>query len=220
MARPKPSSAANGRLSQGPTTKAGKDRSRFNAVVHGLTARRLMMLKHESREEFCKLATGLGCTFTPGNTAEKLIVETIIADEWRLRRAQSMATVLMQDAFNQADPDSNPAEVICQLAESQAFHSLNRYEAQLQNALDRSTRRLAFIRKNFPDAVAYNPEEDFEDLEPPAPEEKIAPPLKQTAAAPQPIPVRTVPAFAATSAAPHADRPDPHLATESAKAAA
>src|SRR4051794_13313009 len=99
MARPKPSSAANGRLSHGPTTQAGKDRSRFNAVVHGLTAKRLVLLKHEDFEEFSKLATGLTSTFAPDNTAEKTVVESIVVNEWRLRRAQSMENVIMQDVF-------------------------------------------------------------------------------------------------------------------------
>ena len=154
MARPKPSSAANGRLSHGPATQAGKDRSRSNAVAPGLTAGRFRLRKQVSREDFYNLATGLGCTFTPGNTAEKLVVDSIIADEWRLRRTRSMATVLMQDAVTGADPDTSPVKVICELAESRAFNVLNRYEATLQNALARSCRILDFIRKSFPNAVA------------------------------------------------------------------
>ena len=80
MARPKPSSAANGRLSHGPATQAGKNRCRFNAVVHGLTARKLVLLKNDSRDEFYQVAVGLRCTFTPRTTAENAAVETIIAN--------------------------------------------------------------------------------------------------------------------------------------------
>jgi hypothetical protein len=38
VSRPKPSSRANGRLSRGPRTQAGKDRSKYNGLRHGLYA--------------------------------------------------------------------------------------------------------------------------------------------------------------------------------------
>jgi hypothetical protein len=220
MARPKPTSAANGRLSHGPATQAGKDRSRSNAVAHGRTAGRFRLLKHVSREDFYNLATGLGCTFTPGNTAEKLVVESIITDEWRLRRTRSMATVLMQDAVTGADPDASPVKVICELAETRAFNVLNRYEATLQNALARSTRSLAFIRKSFPNAVASLPSEDLE-LETSAPEEVEAPVAAPAARTPVTTAlVRTPHAFASAPATAHPDeRNHPHLGTHHAKAA-
>ena len=240
MARPKPSSAANGRLSHGPTTQEGKDRSRFNAVVHGLTAKRLVLLKNESREDFYKLANGLCHTFTPDNTGEELIVDSIVANEWRLRRAQSMSTVIMQDAFDAADPDCSPAEVIRQFAESKAFDALNRYEATLHNKLDRSARRLAFIRKNFPYTEPRLSLEELEreisarhESEQPEAQPTPTPPPEpehQPAAAPTPAPLRVMPAFAAANnpnppvrpepARPDRECADPHLGNRYAKAAA
>ena len=159
--------------------KRRKDRSRF------------MLLKHESRDEFYDHATSLGCTFTPDNTAEILVVESIITDEWRLRRARSMATVLMQDAFNDADADSNPAELICQLTEIKASQPLNR------TALAKRARplhpRLDFISKSF------------------APPSRTIPRRASIRA------VRAIPAYTAAPGATLMDPPDPHLAAHLAK---
>jgi len=42
----------NARRSTGPRTKAGKKRSRWNAFRHGLTAKKTLLAKGESRKEY------------------------------------------------------------------------------------------------------------------------------------------------------------------------
>lgn len=198
MARPKPSSAANGRLSQGPITEAGKNRSRFNAVTHGLTAKKAILLEGEDMEHFKRIYSGLRCTFTPDNEAEDATVDAIIADEWRRHRARSLQTELVNDALREAGPEDKPFLVVADAMGTKEFAALVRYETALGNDMDRAIRRLVYIRKNFPEAAAYEEAEEVVQ-EPVQPEPQ---PVK----VPEPQP-RKMPAVATATATATAPNP-------------
>ncbi len=83
---------ANAARSTGPRTPAGKARSRWNALKHGLRARALIpepLQAQESAAEFATLHEALRAEFDPATAFEEMLVEAIAANYWRLGRVQS-----------------------------------------------------------------------------------------------------------------------------------
>jgi hypothetical protein len=75
---------ANAKLSTGPKTEQGKEKSKFNAVKHGLTARYFSSLVKQGTaawEEFIELRTRLYDHYEPVGFIEQLLVEKL-AVEW------------------------------------------------------------------------------------------------------------------------------------------
>jgi hypothetical protein len=75
----------NAKKSTGPRTVAGKLRSRRNSLMHGLTAKTLL-IAGETEAEFNKLRAAVYRTYDPHDQLEAELVEGIVADLWRLRR--------------------------------------------------------------------------------------------------------------------------------------
>jgi hypothetical protein len=92
-------SRANGQKSHGPTTTAGKAKSRFNALKHGIHAESQIMFA-ESAEDLAELAAELHELYSPADAAERFLVDTLINNEWRLRRLRSVEADLWQTAVD------------------------------------------------------------------------------------------------------------------------
>jgi hypothetical protein len=71
--------------STGPRTARGKNRSRNNALKHGLFCK-TALLEGESPAEYRRLLKGFHDCFQPQGTAEILCVERLVHAHWRLRR--------------------------------------------------------------------------------------------------------------------------------------
>jgi hypothetical protein len=69
----------------GPRTPAGKQRSRLNALKHGLFAE-AVILEGESREDFELLHCQLAETLQPVGSLEQMLVEKLAVTTWRYRR--------------------------------------------------------------------------------------------------------------------------------------
>jgi hypothetical protein len=82
-------SRANGQKSQGPITTAGKAKSRYNAMKHGIDAKQQIIF-HESAEDLAELATEYHEFYSPANVDERFLVDTLVNNEWRLRRLRSV----------------------------------------------------------------------------------------------------------------------------------
>ena len=89
------SSKANGALSKGPITPAGKQRSSLNALRHGMCAK-CIVLDHESRENFLILLQHHIDLFHPANEVEFGMIEEMCAAYWRQRRAWTIETALLE----------------------------------------------------------------------------------------------------------------------------
>jgi len=92
------------RKATGPRTAHGKERSKRNALKHGLLSKALL-LKNESRVEFASLHDGLRESLDPQGRLENELVENLAAILWRKRRLLqaeraeiSKADVLRQEA--------------------------------------------------------------------------------------------------------------------------
>lgn len=73
------------RKSTGPRTRQGKQRSKNNAITHGIFSK-AVLLKGESQVEFDSLLSGLRNSLQPVGKLEELFVEMLAAFFWRYRR--------------------------------------------------------------------------------------------------------------------------------------
>jgi hypothetical protein len=85
-------SRRNGCKSNGPRTPAGKARSRYNALKHGMTAG-AVLLPGEDLSQYEELRQGLHHDLAGRNQLEETLIDHIAGAVWRVRRAEH-ATVL------------------------------------------------------------------------------------------------------------------------------
>ena len=77
----------NAQRSTGPTTAEGKNKARYNAVKHGLTAASAV-LPHEDPNTFQQLRDALIESYAPATPAELMLVDMVAHSYWRLLRAR------------------------------------------------------------------------------------------------------------------------------------
>lgn len=76
----------NAQKSTGPRTAAGKARSRWNAMKHGLLAKSAVIEGYEDRKEFDNMLHALISEFQPCGVIEEFLVERIAESYWNLGR--------------------------------------------------------------------------------------------------------------------------------------
>jgi len=76
----------NALASTGPRTEHGRERSARNALSHGLSAEKLLLLEYESAEEFEQLADAIWAWRQPVDDLEAELTRQLIGCIWRLRR--------------------------------------------------------------------------------------------------------------------------------------
>jgi len=116
-------SRANGSLSKGPSTPAGKRNSRLNSLQHGNFAKTIL-LPGESDDAFYELLDTLHIQFHPMTPLESIVVQKMGAAIWRQIRLWSFDQVhLARECakIRQASPetDLNPLTI-----GALAFHSI------------------------------------------------------------------------------------------------
>ena len=87
----------NAQKSTGPRTQAGKDRSRFNGLVHGLRAESLI-IPGEDQSKFDQHLERLSNAWNPQDDMEKGLVEQIAVNQWKLARLDRAEARLHADA--------------------------------------------------------------------------------------------------------------------------
>lgn len=85
MASQQIESASIERMATGPRTPQGKERSKHNALTHGIFSK-VALLKGESKAEFDSLLDGLRADYQPEGTLEEVLVEKLATLFWRHRR--------------------------------------------------------------------------------------------------------------------------------------
>jgi hypothetical protein len=80
----------NATHSIGPRTEEGKARSSQNAIKHGLTSNKRLLLPDEDEEEFRRFEAELKHTYMPLNYVEAELVDDIISIQWRRKRAAAL----------------------------------------------------------------------------------------------------------------------------------
>ena len=85
----------NARKSTGPNTAEGKERSRRNAVRHGLTAETVIGAL-EDAEDYKAFEAAIIADYDAHSTVERELVLRLASLLWRLRRATTMETALFE----------------------------------------------------------------------------------------------------------------------------
>jgi len=151
-------SRQNGATSQGPITEEGKQRSRLNAVKYGLSAR-TVVLCNESHALFEQLEDDYLETFQPCSIPELHLVQRMVAADWRLHRAQVVATAIKdksifdhkaQDDRENANCDNDYRLGINQVRIAEDLSSVQRAEAGFERAHARALAELVAVRKLRP----------------------------------------------------------------------
>ena len=89
----------NSQQSAGPRTTTGKAESRYNAVKHGIFATTQIMFD-EKAEDLAELAAEYHQHHNPTNPNQRFLVDTLINNEWRLRRLRRVEAELWEHATN------------------------------------------------------------------------------------------------------------------------
>ncbi|HZW31568.1 MAG TPA: hypothetical protein VFF52_12725, partial [Isosphaeraceae bacterium] len=97
-------SRRNGRKSCGPRTPEGKDRSKFNALKHGLDAR-TPVLPGEDPEAYRRRIEAWTADFRPRNEAERFLVEQAARVTWQIERAERAETARLAETIQNAAAD-------------------------------------------------------------------------------------------------------------------
>jgi hypothetical protein len=146
-------SRANGQKSQGPITPAGKANSRYNALKHGIDAKQQIMF-HESAEDLAELAAEYHEHYSPANVDERFLVDTLINNEWRLRRLRSVEADLWR-AANNLYIDNHPE--IGGSGSGDAFESSGPAFDRLQRIMNSCQRQYHHARKELRALQAARP---------------------------------------------------------------
>src|SRR6266851_3173564 len=85
----------NARKSTGPRTEAGKKKSRWNALKHGLTAKRTLVPGLENAKVYRKLLKGYLRDFKPEGVVEESLVQELVACHLQMIRGSRVE----RDAF-------------------------------------------------------------------------------------------------------------------------
>src|SRR5262245_18716210 len=85
----------NALKSTGPTTLEGKQRSRCNAVRHGLTAETVIAALEDS-EDYEAFEAAVISDYHAESAVERELVLRLASVLWRLRRATSIETALLE----------------------------------------------------------------------------------------------------------------------------
>ena len=106
----------NAAKSTGPRTPEGKDKVRFNAVTHGLTAA-TVVLPHEDEQAYQHRLEAWTRDLQPPDEPGRYLVERAVRISWQLDRAdtaeQARLTSRIQDAHRLfADGGAEPAEIL------------------------------------------------------------------------------------------------------------
>src|SRR4051812_30960485 len=95
----------NAQYSTGPKTQEGKRASSRNATRHGLTGSQIV-IAGEDPAAYEQMRQGLQESYAPANEAERILVDQIAANAWRLERSQRLESALFRKLTEgAANPD-------------------------------------------------------------------------------------------------------------------
>lgn len=135
----------NAQSSSGPKTPEGKKAASRNATRYGLTSTQIV-IPGEDAAAYEQIRQGLQETHQPYGEAERILVDQIAANAWRLMRAQRVETAFLAKLVEgAADPDE--AIAVAFLEKSKEMARIHRYVAAAQNAYYKAMAHLSKLQK-------------------------------------------------------------------------
>ena len=152
----------------GPKTKAGKWRSKWNALTHGRTAKS-PLLPFEDEKQYRTHISAIHKALVPDNYVEHQIVEEYANSTWRLQRQEKrsayqrekileqltpamIATMLnLEEKYCNAAPEYliNPKHKISKTQQTLALAALEQYDRLIENA--KGIANFNLVWRQFPD---------------------------------------------------------------------
>ena len=93
---------ANAKRSTGPRTEAGKQASRLNALKTGIHAQS-HVIRNEDPEALAQLAAEYNAEFRPTTPRQRDLVDTMVHNEWHIRRLRTVEIALWEHKFEEHD---------------------------------------------------------------------------------------------------------------------
>jgi hypothetical protein len=149
-------SRANGKLSQGPITEAGKAISSQNALRHGLTASTIL-IDGELPGRFEALLGSLVAEHQPETETERQLVETMAVCKWRQLRIWSLENgghseeIRRLTATSEEMAAKGNAErawyAFCEISRSKAMATMSRLELRFDRMYNHAHRLMELREK-------------------------------------------------------------------------
>ena len=146
----------NALKSTGPTSEAGKQRSRRNAVRHGLTAETVITTL-EDEEDYKAFELSVTSGFDAPTAVERELVLRLASLLWRLRRATAIDTGLLQLQSEIISEFKQPPAQLAQVNEHDTNETADytggtppSRQSDLAWSIDRSDSTVSHIARNNP----------------------------------------------------------------------
>jgi hypothetical protein len=144
----------NAKKSTGPRTEAGKQRSKLNALRHGLTGQ-TVVLPAEDHSAYQRHSRSFVDEYQPKGATEAQLVQSLIDTSWRMNRAATVETNLftlgiteMEDRIHANHPEAEAALAMA-LAfreNTTAFSQISIYGQRLARQFERTLAQLRQIQ--------------------------------------------------------------------------
>ncbi len=155
---------ANAKLSTGPRTAAGKQRSSQNHLSHGFRSTHVL-LPGDDPAEYEALVADLTREFLPSGLTEERYVREMADAEWRLRRVRHHEQILLTHYIEEIaakhpelDPITVQALSLDAAIPNSSLNTIVRYGNQYQRQYDRAFQGLMQAKKRA--AAAPKPQPD------------------------------------------------------------
>jgi hypothetical protein len=187
-ARQAAASRSNSSKSTGPRSPQGKAASRFNALKHGIYSQNQVMFD-ESAEDLAELSAEYHEHHSPADPDQRLLVDTLVHNEWRLRRMRRVEAVLWEHAAD-SFLTQHPELEACNSADAFATNSgyferlqriVNGCERNYHRAL-KELHRLKSAQPAAPEPPPADPDADHSDAPPQAPQPEPSKPASASSA--------------------------------------
>lgn len=132
----------------GPKTNEGKAVSKYNAIKHGLLTKEVLV-EGEEKENLSELKETITEALYPIGPMENLLVDRIIANVWRLRRALQIETKTMEWYQNDFDmfpigqsEEQQARKSIKNMLSNESIETILRYETTIERSIFRTLHEL------------------------------------------------------------------------------
>jgi len=131
----------------GVKTDEGKAVSKYNALKHGLLSREVL-LKGEDEETLVEFGKDIRSELKPASEIELLLVDRIIANAWRLKRALKGEREMIEDHMgNTFGSDKNFGSALSyDFANYDSYGKFVRYETALERGIYRAFHELQRVQ--------------------------------------------------------------------------
>ncbi len=131
----------------GVKTEEGKAISKYNALKHGLFSKEILLLE-EDEETLLELGKKMRGDLEPASELELMLVDRIVANIWRLRRAMQVEKEMIEDDCNGLDWQGKPKDKTLgeafthDFVNSETYLKFAKYEAGIERGIYRALHEL------------------------------------------------------------------------------